>query len=132
MKKLLHTTIIEDVDFYTQCLMFFNLSQDFAVTEQQVFLTTNLNWRSSKVWQQNLVTCLDRNRNEFASSSIADTWTRGNDGAFVKLFLVFFWDVNPQAGLGGSLDSLNQDSVKQRLQVVNRLQKRLDVSTCLK
>lgn len=104
-----------------------DLGQDFPVAKQQVLLVANLNWGTTKVWQQNLVSSLDGNWNQFSGSDIGDTWAGGNHGTLVKFFLVFLRNVDTTGGLGGRLHSLHQDSVEQWLQTVNVFQERLFV-----
>lgn len=109
------------------CGLVLDLGQDLSVGVQQVLLLANLHWGASKVWQQNLVTWLHRDRNQLTGRWVGDTWTRSNNGSLIQFLLVLLWDVDTAGGLGGRLNSLHQDSVEQWLQVVNVFQKRLQL-----
>lgn len=119
-----HYTLLHDTNGYYLFTSLLNLSQQFLVGVQQVLFVTDLEGRPTVRRQQHLVTSLHRSGDGFTSSGVDDTGTSGDHGTFGQLFLVLFGNVQAQSGLGGRLESLHKDSVKEGLERGSVLQKR--------
>lgn len=105
-------------------LRLLNLSQDVLVGEQQVLLVTDLDGGTTVIRQQNLVTNSHGHGDDVTSVVVRNTGTSSNNSSLRQLLLVLLRDVQARSGLGGRLDSLNQNSVKEGLERRSGLQER--------
>ncbi|GMR42332.1 hypothetical protein PMAYCL1PPCAC_12527, partial [Pristionchus mayeri] len=95
-------------------------SENVSLTEDGVFLVLESDLQTKKIREKHTIASLNRVGNELAFL-VTETGTGSNDRRFEDLALGLFRKHNSSLGLNLGCESLNQDSVVERLECLQKI-----------